>query len=143
MSFLSGRIVVVPFDFSSMAQTAVKRALEIVEDRSLIHVIFVGQLPSVAEPGAIYGTVTEESIRQHCHDSFQDLGKEHSEFAGLHFVTLIGDAGLSICEYAAQQDAELIVISSHGRTGIPRLLLGSVAERVVRHASCPVLVLRG
>ncbi|MCK5448496.1 MAG: universal stress protein, partial [Gemmatimonadetes bacterium] len=35
---------------------------------------------------------------------------------------------------------DLIVIGTHGRTGVPRLLIGSVAERVVRHASCPVLV---
>ena len=44
--------------------------------------------------------------------------------------------------FAEELDAGLIVISSHGRTGVPRLFMGSVAERVVRHAHCPVLVLR-
>ena len=45
-------------------------------------------------------------------------------------------------ELASSEQAELIVLSSHGRTGISRLLIGSVAEKVVRLAHCPVLVLR-
>jgi nucleotide-binding universal stress UspA family protein len=45
-----------------------------------------------------------------------------------------------ICRVAEQEQAELIVLGSHGRTGVSHVLLGSVAERVVRHAHCPVLV---
>ena len=48
-----------------------------------------------------------------------------------------------IANYAREQGAALIVMPSHGRTGLSHLLIGSVAERVVRYASCPVLVLRG
>lgn len=48
----------------------------------------------------------------------------------------------AVCRYAATQPADLIVVTTHGRTGLRRLLLGSVAERVVRHATCPVLVVR-
>jgi universal stress protein A len=47
-----------------------------------------------------------------------------------------------ICESARQVGADLIVVSTHGRTGLSHLLIGSVAERVVRHAPCPVLTLR-
>ena len=47
---------------------------------------------------------------------------------------------LAICDYAEKNAVDLIVIGTHGRTGVTRLLIGSVAERVVRHASCPVLV---
>ena len=50
--------------------------------------------------------------------------------------------GLAIADHAGQVEAELIVIPSHGYTGIKHLLLGSVAERVLRHAQCPVLILR-
>ena len=49
---------------------------------------------------------------------------------------------LAPASFAQEKHAELIVIPSHGRTGITRLLIGSVAERVVRLAHCPVLVLR-
>ncbi|MEZ6094353.1 MAG: universal stress protein [Pirellulaceae bacterium] len=55
---------------------------------------------------------------------------------------MFGDPGSEITRFAKENDAGLIVISSHGRTGVSRLLLGSVAERVVRLAPCPVLVLR-
>ena len=54
----------------------------------------------------------------------------------------IGDPGHVLVDLAKQIDAGLVVISSHGRTGLTRVLLGSVAERVVRHADCPVLVLK-
>jgi nucleotide-binding universal stress UspA family protein len=53
-----------------------------------------------------------------------------------------GDPGLIIADYADEVHADLIVIPSHGYHGVQRLLLGSVAERVLRHANCPVLVLR-
>jgi nucleotide-binding universal stress UspA family protein len=55
---------------------------------------------------------------------------------------LLGEPAHGIADYAQDKKAELIVIPSHGRTGITRLLIGSVAERVVRLAHCPVLVLR-
>jgi nucleotide-binding universal stress UspA family protein len=55
----------------------------------------------------------------------------------------IGDAAIPHAFRAAQErGASLIVIASHGRSGLLRLALGSVAERVIREASCPVLVVR-
>ena len=48
----------------------------------------------------------------------------------------------TICAIAAEVDADVIVIGSHGRTGVKRLMLGSTSEHVVRHAPCPVLVVR-
>jgi nucleotide-binding universal stress UspA family protein len=54
----------------------------------------------------------------------------------------IGDPGHEIADCAAEIGADLVVISSHGRKGVKRLLIGSVAERVVRLSHCPVLVLR-
>jgi hypothetical protein len=47
-----------------------------------------------------------------------------------------------LCRAAADHGADLLVVGSHGRTGLERLLLGSVAERVIRHAPCPVLCVR-
>ncbi len=51
-------------------------------------------------------------------------------------------AAEGICEHAQAAGADLIVLSTHGRTGLAHMLIGSVAERVVRHAPCPVLTLR-
>jgi nucleotide-binding universal stress UspA family protein len=65
-----------------------------------------------------------------------------AKYGDLHVTVLIGNPGHCIVSFAAEQGADLIVIPSHGRTGLARMLLGSVAERVVRLAHCPVLVLR-
>ena len=53
-----------------------------------------------------------------------------------------GSVAGELCRLAAEREMSLIAIASHGRTGLPHLLLGSVAERVLRHAPCSVLVLR-
>jgi universal stress protein A len=53
-----------------------------------------------------------------------------------------GVPGLEITRLAEEEKADLIVIGTHGRTGLSRLLMGSVAEAVVRRATCPVLTLR-
>jgi len=52
------------------------------------------------------------------------------------------NAAEGICEAAGEHGADLVVLSTHGRTGLAHMLIGSVAERVVRHAPCPVLTLR-
>ena len=57
-------------------------------------------------------------------------------------VVLNANAAVGICDYAAKEEVDLIVLSTHGRTGLSHMLIGSVAERVVRHAPCPVLTLR-
>jgi universal stress protein A len=55
---------------------------------------------------------------------------------------LVGTPWHEICEYARRSAIELIVLSTHGRTGLKHVLLGSVAERVVQHAHCPVFVVK-
>lgn len=57
-------------------------------------------------------------------------------------VTTSRRAAEGLCHYATHVDADLLVVATHGRTGVGRLLIGSVAEEVVRKASCPVLTLR-
>ena len=54
----------------------------------------------------------------------------------------VGDAAAEIVRVAKEREVDLILISSHGRTGLGRILFGSTAEAVVRHASCPVLVVK-
>jgi nucleotide-binding universal stress UspA family protein len=54
----------------------------------------------------------------------------------------VGDVAKTICRIAEERDVDVIVVGSHGRTGLERLFLGSVSEHVVRHAPCPVLVVR-
>jgi nucleotide-binding universal stress UspA family protein len=67
---------------------------------------------------------------------------EKTDWDGLEVETSLqtGHPGQQICEHARDSDVDLVVISTHGSTGLTHLLLGSVAEYVVRHAHCPVLV---
>ena len=69
---------------------------------------------------------------------------ECEECAGLAVEELIvhGDAASEIVRVAREREVDLIVVSSHGRTGWGRILFGSTAEAVVRHAPCPVLVVK-
>jgi nucleotide-binding universal stress UspA family protein len=69
---------------------------------------------------------------------------ECEECAGLEIEEVIvhGEAAAEIVRVAKDRSADLIVLSSHGRTGLGRILFGSTAEAVVRHASCPVLVVK-
>ena len=57
-------------------------------------------------------------------------------------VVEVGDAAPAICRVAERLGVDAIVVGSHGRTGLARIFLGSVSEHVVRHAPCPVLVVR-
>ena len=66
-----------------------------------------------------------------------------ADFSGAWEVQVTtGDPADAIVSEAAQLGADLIVMGTHGRTGLQHVLLGSVAEKVVRHASCPVLTIR-
>jgi len=59
------------------------------------------------------------------------------------FLVWEGDAGEAIVAAADSENADLIVVGSHGRSGVSRFLIGSVSDFVVRHAHCPVMVVRG
>lgn len=132
--------IIVPWDFSDMAEKALETAVGLAASPSQIEVIHVTSYPSSVEPSIVWGTYSEDTIIENLHKSFQDEVGEG--FREIGFTALFGDPGSEIAKFAESKKAGLVVISSHGRKGITRLLLGSVAERVVRMAPCPVLVLR-
>ena len=141
MSWSPQGIVVVPIDFSDTSFSALGKAVEIAGDPALVHVIHVLGDLSPAEPGEIWRTVDHDSRKRHATQAL----KEHladPQFQQVSVNIAFGDPGQGIADYAEKAGAKLIVMPSHGRTGIKRLLIGSVAERVVRLAHCPVLVLR-
>ena len=106
-----------------------------------IEVVHVTPYPDAMEPSVVWGTYDEDEIAERLKKAFfEDVGED--TYVGLKFTAVFGDPGKEIAELAKHHDAGLIVISSHGRRGITRFLMGSVAERVVRLAPCPVLVLR-
>lgn len=141
MSWITQNNVVVPFDFSDHATEAVSKAIQLSTDPSNIHVLHVLPRMEVTEPGVVWGTVDDESRIQNVLESMTKALPE-SEFGKTSFEVQIGDAGSVAVKRAEELGAELIIIGSHGRTGISRVVLGSVAERIVRFAKCPVLVVK-
>ncbi len=141
MSWLPKKTVVVPVDFSTASAAAIKTALTLVANPADLHLIYVTTPPipfNYAEGWALDDPPTRmKAAHQHL-AKFLD-GKNA---AGTKTVIREGDPGSIIAAYADEVHAELIVMPSHGYHGVKRLILGSVAERVLRHASCPILVLK-
>lgn len=141
MAWLPKQKVIAPVDFSEESFAAIDAALELVADASHLHVIYVLPTVEIVEPELMWGAVDQEARRHHAELALRErLAGDH--YQGAKLAVLFGDPGHEIAEYAQREAADLIVLPSHGRTGLTRLLIGSVAERVVRLAHCPVLVLR-
>ncbi len=136
------KTIVVPFDYSEMSCQALARAVEMVDDPSLIRVVHVTEYPSAYEYGIVWETMTEDTIVAKLKEAFQEHLDKMEAMPELSFTVMFGNPGKEICNFAKDIDSELIVMPSHGRSGFARFVLGSVAERVVRFAPCPVLILR-
>jgi nucleotide-binding universal stress UspA family protein len=141
MSWFPKQTVVVPVDFSTASAEALKTALLLVAKPQDLHVIYVTAPPiafNYAEGWALDDPATRmKAAREHLTNFLATTNA-----AGVQTIIREGDPGLLIADYAAEVHADLIVMPSHGYHGVKRLLLGSVAERVLRHANCPILVLR-
>ena len=133
--------IVAPSDFSAESDRAVSTAIELAGAAERVTVVHVAPPILIVEPVVVYETISDEERRAQLEIA---LRKRYSsaDYEGLTFDVRIGDPGSEIVKVAKERKAGLIVMPSHGRTGISHLLLGSVAERVVRTAACPVLVLR-
>ncbi|MFO7877416.1 MAG: universal stress protein [Desulfovermiculus sp.] len=141
MSWLQKKCVVVPIDFSEESYEAVDVAREFAQDPSQMHIIHVSRPWDEHEIGGTWGKHTEEERIQIIQNKLQEQ-LQAKEYGDVQTDIRLGSPASEIINYAEEVEAELIVMPSHGRTGIKHFALGSVAERVVRSAHCPVLVLR-
>ena len=141
MNWFSNKKVLVPVDFSKASYEAIDTALEIASTVDHVCVVHIAPDLAVASPEVVWDTHTDEVRRKNIEKSFRDHFTD-DKYRGLQFSVCFGDAGHGIADYAQQTGVDLIVMPSHGRSGLSRLLIGSVTERVMRLAHCPVLVLR-
>lgn len=144
------RRVLAPTDFSDHSKPAVKYAAEVAEkfgaELILLHVVpdLALVLPDAVMPMPV-GTADMDSMLNAAREGLARLAAE----LGLtrlnpRFEVRVGSAAAEIVAAATDFKADLMCVSTHGRSGLAHLLLGSVAERIVRHApaTCPVLVIR-
>ena len=138
-----------PTDFSACANHALPCAAKIARATGAA-VICLHVIEPVV-PAVGYTGLTEPLPLADISDQLEDSAEkelprlaECDELAGLNVEELIvhGDAAAEIVRIATERKVDLIVISSHGRAGLGRILFGSTAEAVVRHALCPVLVVK-
>ncbi len=136
------RKLLVPLDRSPLAEQAVGQAAAIAKRANAgIDLVLVHQ------PTAIDGLSDDQWYGEQWKDEVKYLESIAQEIeTGSNIVATFsapeGDVIKEICERAVEVDADLIVITSHGRTGLSRAWLGSIADGVMRHAKMPVLMLR-
>ncbi|MGE3820506.1 MAG: universal stress protein [Isosphaeraceae bacterium] len=142
------RQILAPTDFSKHSEGALRFACDLAERfGAVIHLLHVlsdvmpvgpdPMLTSVLPPE--YYRETEDATREALEKLIQpDWGKPVAVTTAVAW----GHAVDVVNEYASKNGIDLIVIATHGRTGLSHVLLGSVAERIVREAPCPVLTIR-
>lgn len=132
--------ILAPTDFSVHANQAVTSAFELAQTcgakLSLLHVI---EIPEYAIEVALPLADLEQQARQSLAGLLPKAVAAHVEVTRL---VELGVPYLRILEVARTEHVDLIVMATHGRTGLGHLVLGSVAERIVRLAPCPVLTIR-
>jgi universal stress protein A len=140
------RHILVPTDFSAGSNEAFATAVGFALDTGARITLFhVGHVPTQIFPDMIM-TLGAEVIHdiEHQADELLEQLCARARTAGVdaEWQTSIGTTHEEICARAAQLGVDLIVIGTHGHTGLSHVLLGSVAEKVVRKAPCPVLTVR-
>lgn len=135
--------ILVPLDNSDPAKKALEHVTEQYPDANVtvLHVI---------NPGAMYGEggmYAYDALMEARQEAAEELFEEARELCDTHGLsitteTTIGSPAREIVAFAEEQGSDHIVIGSHGRSGASRVLLGSVAEEVVRRAPVPVTVVR-
>jgi nucleotide-binding universal stress UspA family protein len=138
-----------PTDFSTLSRSALpfvnEMALRFSAAVDAVHAI--PTLPTIAAAGspdapAVSLTSYLSSMREQAEERLQKLVTDAVvDSIDTHWEVLNGNPAYAIVNYASDRHSDLIILSTHGETGVTRLVFGSVAEKVVRLAKCPVLVI--
>ncbi len=137
--------IVCPTDFSELSLQALREAVDLAAhfgaDIYLLNVIPSSEF--AADPEVIILPNAEEEYRTAIRDKLSEIATQ-SASKGLQITAVVesGDPADQIVRFARDKQAELIVIATHGATGWRHIAFGSVAEKVVRFAPCPVLTIR-
>lgn len=135
--------ILIPTDGSDAVMPAIETALDIAETYdATLHVLFIVEPPSSVAGGDGFTGVDNllnelERVGHRATDTIAARAKDSD--IGTETAVRRGNPHDDILTYATEQDIDLIVMGTHGRTGVKRALLGSVTEGVVRHSETPVL----
>jgi len=144
--------ILVPTDFSDPSGAALNHGRELARafgaSLHVLHVLDDAEMRGVVGAGYIGPSPTlprrEQLVEQAVRDRLNDLFDESDRHRlNVHVRAVTGTPVSEILRYAQEQKIDLMVMGTHGRTGIAHLILGSVAEHVLRKSPCPVLTVHG
>jgi universal stress protein A len=138
--------ILVPIDFSDCSKKALQYAVPFAKEFgatiALLHVVQINS-PAGPEFGAIDFPLIQADLRKDAEKQLAELAAtDVQEQAAVETLVRSGQEVMEIVDAAKELESDLIIISTHGRTGLKHVFMGSVAENVVRLAPCPVLVVR-
>lgn len=141
-----GKRILVPLDGSSQAWEAFEFALDEFPNDELVLLNVINPAEAGYSAQASIPSFSEEWY-EHAQSEAEHLFEQAREHTNEHDVvvtedTVVGKPSRAIVQYAEEHDVDQIVMGSHGRSGVTRILLGSVAENVVRSSNIPVTVAR-
>lgn len=138
-----------PTDFSELSLKGGRYARGLREhfnaELHIIHVTVPAMTPDYAAmlPASLPASTTDAEMIDACRKSLREVIARHfDDDARIVSDVLPGNPWSAICDYAQREQIELIVVATHGRTGLKHAIIGSTAERIVRHAPCPVLTVK-
>jgi universal stress protein A len=136
--------ILVPVDFSKGSQAALNRAIDLARDlRAKLLLVHVITTPAANVPLQFQKQYKKEVEEEAVESIERLLGRKKVKADTYRVVILHGkNAAQLITEQAAKSRCSMIVMGSHGRTGLRRLFLGSVAEKTIRYAPCPILIVK-
>jgi nucleotide-binding universal stress UspA family protein len=139
--------ILAPTDLSELSQQGLTTALELAEAFGakllLLHVVEPPPYPVEGiVPSNLGATLLDDLERQASRDLAQMLSGAHGTKVEVMRRVVVGIPYRKIVEVAEEEKSDLIVMTTHGRTGLSHLVMGSVAEKIVRTAPCPVLTIR-
>jgi len=138
---MAQKTIVFPTDFSHASDAALPHAEALAKQSAArLLIVHVEEPPLAYGGGELYYGLPEPSSDRIL-KMLEDVKPADPKVPFAHRLTM-GDPAGEIVRIAADEGAEMIVLGTHGRTGMTRLLMGSVAEAIVRRAPCPVLVYR-
>jgi nucleotide-binding universal stress UspA family protein len=143
----SPKLIVAPIDHSEYSQEALQAAAALAKsyDAEILLVDIVPAIPRLMSAADFFHEAEyEAALRKEAEEGLEKLVEELKQNGNRARVEIgiANDVGNEIIRIAEHNSADLIVIATHGMTGWHKFMVGSVAEDVVRHANCPVLVLR-
>ncbi len=140
--------IVVPTDFSSASQQAFGYAAEMATRHEaevlLVHVMELPHYPTLFEGTALVVPPIDDELRGQLQKQLDSAAEEHFASRGITVRTALreGPPTQELLACVTEEQGDLIVIATHGYTGLKHMLLGSTTEQIVRLASCPVLTVR-